>query len=182
MGFRVVERVAQSHAIAGVREECGAWVGSRGDWLICQPRTFMNRSGSAVRCLCESHGLHTNAVLVVFDDIHLPLGKLRMRAGGSAAGHRGLESIIESLQTEAVPRLRLGVGAPPAGSGAGMSPGVGLGISDTGLAEYVLADFLAEEEPVVAEMVERAARAVTDLARVGDRRRDESRECARLAG
>lgn len=121
----------------------------------------MNRSGSAVRCLCESHGLHTNAVLVVFDDIHLPLGKLRMRAGGSAAGHRGLESIIESLQTEAVPRLRLGVGAPPAGPGAGISPGVGLGNSDIGLAEYVLADFLAEEEPVVAEMVERAARAVT---------------------
>lgn len=163
MGFRVVERVAQSHAIVGVREECGAWVGTRGDWLVCQPRTFMNRSGSAVRCLCESHGLHTNAVLVVFDDIHLPLGRLRMRAGGSAAGHRGLESIIESLQTEAVPRLRLGIGAPPAGPGAGTGAGMGpgLGTGDAGLAEYVLADFLAEEEPLVAEMVERAAHAVT---------------------
>ncbi len=161
MGFRVVERVAQSHAIAGVREECGAWVGSRGEWLVCQPRTFMNRSGSAVRCLCESHGLHADAVLVVFDDVHLPLGKLRLRAGGSAAGHRGLESVIESLQTEAVPRLRLGIGTPPAGMDAGMSASSSPRTTDTGLAEYVLADFLAEEEPVVAEMVERAARAVT---------------------
>lgn len=109
----------------------------------------MNRSGSAVRCLSESQGLEPGAVLVVYDDIHLPLGKLRMRAGGSAAGHRGLESVIESLQTEAVPRLRLGIGSPPAGLG------------EAGLAQYVLADFLAEEEPAVAAMVERAARAVT---------------------
>ncbi len=121
----------------------------------------MNRSGSAVRCLCESHGLHADAVLVVFDDVHLPLGKLRMRAGGSAAGHRGLESVIESLQTEAVPRLRLGVGAPPAGIGASITAGMSTGMTDSRLAEYVLADFLAEEEPIVTEMVERAARAVT---------------------
>lgn len=124
-------------------------VGSRADWLFCQPRTYMNRSGSAVRCLCERHGLAPGELLLVYDDVHLPLGKLRMRAGGSAAGHRGLESVIESLQTEAVPRLRLGVGAPPEGLG------------ERGLAEYVLAEFLAEELPAVAEMVERAARAAT---------------------
>lgn len=118
--------------------------------MVCQPRTFMNRSGSAVRCLCESRGVDTGAVLLVYDDIHLPLGRLRLRAGGSAAGHRGLESAIEALQTEAIPRLRLGVGAPPAALG------------EAGLAGYVLADFLTEEEPVVAAMVERAARAVTE--------------------
>ncbi len=109
----------------------------------------MNRSGSAVRCLCESHGIATGAVLLVYDDIHLPLGRLRLRAGGSAAGHRGLESAIEAMQTEALPRLRLGIGAPP--------PGLG----ESGLADYVLADFLAEEAPVVENMIERAARAVT---------------------
>lgn len=109
----------------------------------------MNRSGSAVRCLCESHGIPTDAVLLVYDDIHLPLGRLRLRAGGSAAGHRGLESAIEAMQTEALPRLRLGIGAPP--------PGLG----ESGLADYVLTDFLAEEAPVVEGMIERAARAVT---------------------
>ncbi|MEO7794737.1 MAG: aminoacyl-tRNA hydrolase [Thermoanaerobaculia bacterium] len=149
VGFRVVERLAAMHAIDGFREECGAGVRSRGEWLICQPLTFMNRSGSSVRCLCERHGLEAGSVLVVYDDIHLPLGRLRMRAAGSAAGHRGLESAIEALQTEAVPRLRLGIGAPP--------PALG----EAGLAEFVLADFLAEEEPIVADMVDRAARSVT---------------------
>lgn len=115
----------------------------------------MNRSGSAVRCLCESRGIPVAGVLLVYDDIHLPLGRLRMRAGGSAAGHRGLESAIEGLQTEAVPRLRLGIGAPP--------PAVG----ETGLAEYVLADFLAEEEAAVGEMVERAVRAVREWLEAG---------------
>ena len=150
VGFRVVARVAEQRAIFALRDECGSRVGAHGDWLLCQPQTFMNRSGSAVRCLCESHGIETPAVLLVYDDIHLPLGRLRMRAGGSAAGHRGLESAIESMQTEAIPRLRLGIGAPP--------PGLG----DEGLAEYVLSEFLAEEAPVVAEMVERAARAVNE--------------------
>lgn len=150
VGFRVVDRLVELHDFSALREECGAWVRSREEWLVCQPRTFMNRSGSAVRCLSESHGLAHDAVLLVYDDIHLPLGRLRMRAGGSAAGHRGLESAIAALQTEAIPRLRLGVGAPP--------PALG----EAGLAEYVLADFPAEEEPVVGEMVERAARAVSE--------------------
>ncbi len=149
MGFRVVELLVGMHAFQATREECGAWVRSSGDWMVCQPRTFMNRSGNAVRCLCESHGVEPAGVLIVYDDIHLPLGRLRMRPGGSAAGHRGLESAIESLQTEAIPRLRLGIGSPP--------PAMG----EAGLAAYVLAEFLAEEAPAVEEMVERAARAVT---------------------
>jgi PTH1 family peptidyl-tRNA hydrolase len=136
-------------------EECGARVRTLGAWRICQPQTFMNRSGSAVRCLCERHGCDTASVLLVYDDIHLPLGRLRLRAGGSAAGHRGLESAIEALQTEALPRLRLGVGAPPAGLG------------DVNLADYVLADFQPEEEPLVAAMVERAARSVREWMEAG---------------
>ena len=78
-----------------------------------------------------------------------------MRAGGSAAGHRGLESAIESLRTEEIPRLRLGIGAPPPG------------LSQAGLAEYVLAAFLPEEEPIVADMVERAAGAVSEWLTAG---------------
>ncbi len=146
------------HALPGEREECGARVRSEGDWLACQPQTYMNRSGSAVRCLCERYGLEAAAVLVVYDDIHLPLGRLRLRSGGSAAGHRGLESIIEALQTEAVPRLRLGIGAPP--------PALGLA-GDSGLSDYVLSPFLAEEGAEVNEMVERAARAATAWLRSG---------------
>ncbi|MEO8275990.1 MAG: aminoacyl-tRNA hydrolase [Thermoanaerobaculia bacterium] len=162
VGFRVVERfVAERFRSAGsagsahsevgrsaIREACGSRFIAQDDWVACQPQTYMNRSGNAVRCFCERHGLSPESVLVIFDDIHLPLGKIRLRSGGSAAGHRGLESVIESLQTEAIPRLRLGVGAPP--------PAMG----EAGLAEYVLAPFLAEELAPLEEMIGRAARAV----------------------
>ena len=140
------------------RAECGAWVRQQDDWLACQPQTYMNRSGSAVHCLCESHGLESPAVLVVYDDIHLPLGRLRLRAGGSAAGHRGLASIIEALQTEAVPRLRLGIGGPPAGLGP---------VGESGLSEYVLSAFFPEETAIVDEMIGRSAQAVIAWLRFG---------------
>ena len=115
----------------------------------------MNRSGSALRCLSESYGLEPSATLLVYDDLHLPIGRLRMRAGGSPAGHRGVESAIESMQTEALPRLRLGIGAPP------------IAESEAGLADYVLGEFLKEEVPRVEAMIERAAEAVTVWLRDG---------------
>jgi len=155
VGFLVVDRLAQLHGLPGFREECGSRLRSQGDWLTCQPQTYMNRSGSAVRCLCERHGLEPASVLVVYDDVHLPLGRLRLRPGGSAAGHRGLESIIEALQTEAIPRLRLGVGAPP--------PGLG----ESGLSEYVLSPFAAEQAASADLMIARAAGAVTEWLRSG---------------
>ncbi len=79
------------------------------DVLLVKPQTYMNRSGYAARCFVESHELDPSAVLVVYDEINLPLGKLRLRRAGSPAGHRGLESMIENLRTAEVPRLRLGV-------------------------------------------------------------------------
>ncbi len=138
-------------ALADAREECGARVRSRGDWLACQPLTYMNRSGSAVRCLGEGYALEAEGVLVVYDDIHLPLGRLRLRAGGSAAGHRGLESVIGALQTEAIPRLRLGVGTAP--------PELRQAAGEPGLTTYVLSPFPAEEAAAAEAMIVRAAAA-----------------------
>jgi PTH1 family peptidyl-tRNA hydrolase len=107
----------------------------------------MNRSGAAVRCLLERYEIDPANLLVIYDEVHLPLGRMRLRPGGSPAGHRGMESIVESLGTEAVSRLRLGIGPVPAGLG------------EEGLAEFVLAPFLAEERPAVEAVVERAAAA-----------------------
>lgn len=76
---------------------------------LAKPQTFMNRSGLATRCLAQRFGYAPENVLVVYDDVNLPLGKQRMRPGGSAGGHRGLESVIENLRTDQVPRLRLGI-------------------------------------------------------------------------
>jgi PTH1 family peptidyl-tRNA hydrolase len=127
-------------------EECHSLVGRDGDLLLAQPQTYMNRSGYAAHCLVERHGFSPEEILVVYDDIHLPLGRLRLRRAGSPGGHRGMESIAEGLQTDQVPRLRLGVaeeaGPPPGGDA---------------LVEFVLNPFTAEERTVVTEMVGRAA-------------------------
>ncbi len=147
LGFRVVDELARRHSFGAVDEfACNALVKAQGALLLVKPQTYMNRSGHALRCLVERHGFTPQDFLVVYDEIHLPLGKLRLRPQGSPGGHRGLESVLESLATDRVPRLRLGI-APaqlPAGSE---------------LAEFVLTPFAADELPSVEEMIERAAEA-----------------------
>ena len=116
-----------------------------GDVLLVQPQTYMNRSGYAARCLQERHGFAASDLLVVFDDVNLPLGRLRLRRDGSPGGHRGLESIRESLATDEVPRLRLGVAletGPPPGEV---------------LVDFVLQPFDRAETAAVDEMIGRAA-------------------------
>lgn len=76
--------------------------------LAC-PMTFMNASGKAVQGLVRQYDLPVSDLLVVVDDLHLPFGKLRLRAGGSDGGHNGLKSIMEYLETEKFPRLRIGI-------------------------------------------------------------------------
>src|ERR1044072_6459730 len=110
VGFRVVEEMARRRGVRLRGNECRSLVGALGeDLLLARPQTFMNRSGHAVRCLLERRELHPGSILIVLDDVALPLGRLRLRPSGSPGGQRGLESILESLQTDAVPRLRLGV-------------------------------------------------------------------------
>jgi PTH1 family peptidyl-tRNA hydrolase len=154
VGFRVVEELARRWAIPFDRQECNALAalrtlgagGEADDVLLVKPQTYMNRSGWAARCLAERHALEAAAVLVVYDEVNLPLGKLRLRRGGSPAGHRGLESVIENLRSAEVPRLRLGV-APEAGKPAGGEE----------LVDFVLSPFAADERAAVAEMIGRAA-------------------------
>ena len=81
--------------------------------LIVRPQTYMNRSGDAVLALSELEGFALEETLVVFDDFLLDFGRIRLRRSGSDGGHNGLSSIIEGLRTDAVPRLRLGVGPVP---------------------------------------------------------------------
>lgn len=157
MGFRVVEELARRWGIRLDRLECNSHVGGGADGvpLLALPQTYMNRSGYAARCLVERHELDPAAVLVVYDEVNLPFGKLRLRKSGSPAGHRGMESILENLRTDQVPRLRLGV-APPDGPPAGEE-----------LAGFVLSPFPAEEREAVAEMIRRAADACETWLREG---------------
>jgi PTH1 family peptidyl-tRNA hydrolase len=148
VGFRVVAELARRWRAALDRLECNSLVGRderHGGVVLAQPQTYMNRSGYAARCFVEHLSLEPAALLVVYDELHLPLGKLRLRPAGSPAGHRGMESIIENLRTTEVPRLRLGIGgsaSPPAGSD---------------LADFVLAPFAAGEREAAEALVQRAA-------------------------
>lgn len=145
VGFLVVEELARRWRLALGGHECSSRL-ARGDgpWLAA-PQTYMNRSGYAVRCLAERYELAPARVLVVLDEVALPLGALRLRPAGSPGGHRGLESVLESLQSDQVPRLRLGVRQgeqPPRGEQ---------------LVDFVLTPFAAEEREELAAMVKRAA-------------------------
>jgi peptidyl-tRNA hydrolase, PTH1 family len=173
-GFLVVEELARRHGVAfgarpeahpevrpevGQASECrsrlaeipAGWIGPHAV-LLAEPQTYMNRSGFAARCLVERWQLPVADLLVVYDELVLPLGKLRLRPGGSPAGHRGLESILESLRTSKVPRLRLGIGPreDPDEEGSGTVPG-------SEVVDYVLSPFADGEREGVEEMIGRAA-------------------------
>ncbi len=113
--------------------------------VLMQPLTFMNLSGEAIREWQDRHGLQAGELLVVSDDVYLPLGRLRLRAGGSSGGHRGLESIESAVGHREYARLRVGVGAAD---------------SSAELKQHVLEEFAPEDAPAMQEAVRRAADAV----------------------
>ena len=114
--------------------------------VLAKPLTFMNASGPAVIGLLQFFKIGLEELLVVVDDVHLELGRIRARTGGSAGGHNGLKSIIGTLGTDGFARLRVGVGR---------------GDARRDLADHVLSTFEPDERPVVAEVVGRAADAAT---------------------
>jgi len=144
LGFRVVRELARRLNVRVDRVECTALVGATDRLLLALPQTYMNRSGYAARCLTDRYEIEAESVLVVYDDVELPLGRLRLRRGGGPGGHRGMESVIRNLKTEEVPRLRVGIRPE----------------SDTtpdDLVEFVLEPFRADEQPAVEALIERAA-------------------------
>ena len=143
VGFEVLEELARRRSLSLGRLECNTLLAEAAGVTLGIPQTYMNRSGYAARCLVERHGFEPSDILVVFDEVNLPLSTLRLRSHGSPGGHRGMESILQSLNTDRVPRLRLGIG-PEEG--------------DTrDLVKFVLEPFDASERQPVREMVERAA-------------------------
>lgn len=145
VGFRVVEALASRRGVTLGGDVCRARTARDGDLVLAAPQTFMNRSGFALRCLRERLAIEPGQILVVYDEIHLPLGRLRLRPKGSPAGHRGMESILENLGSDQVPRLKMGVGGadgPPRGDE---------------FVDFVLAPFAADDASAVTEMIERAA-------------------------
>lgn len=155
VGFIAVDVLAGRWGADGWRDRFDALVAEyRGaeTVLLVKPQTYMNLSGRAVAALKNWYKLSPADIIVVYDDVDLPAGKLRLRPGGGAGGHRGIESLLEHLGTDAFARVRIGVGRPPA-------------FMET--ADYVLGRFSAQEEPLMKEAIGRAVSAVEAILKDG---------------
>ncbi|MGC8972054.1 MAG: aminoacyl-tRNA hydrolase [bacterium] len=107
--------------------------------LILKPFTYMNRSGEAIPPIIERFSILSKEILVVYDDLWIPLGSIRIRIKGSSGGHNGMQSIIDSLGTEDIPRLRIGIGPLPEGASS---------------VDFVLSEFSEEELKTLEETIE----------------------------
>src|SRR4051812_29555510 len=147
VGFDVVDLLAESPRAGRFQSRFQAQVADlaedAGKVLLVKPETFMNLSGRAVRQLVDFYQVPLTDLLVVCDDINLPLGTLRARARGTPGGHNGRRDVQNPLGTTEYPRLRVGVGAPPGEA-----------------VDYVLGRFAPAERPVIRDAVARAAQAV----------------------
>lgn len=160
VGWMVADAFAHKFRIALDRHEKNAMVGQGrvggGTVVVARPLTFMNLSGDAVRLLVNAYTESLDDLIIVFDEIDLPLGRVRIRPEGSAGTHNGMRSIVGSLATERFARLRFGVR--------------GTNYSDVRLRDYVLDDFSQDELPLVERTIERSVDALALFAR-GDLRR-----------
>jgi len=155
VGFHVVDLLAKRHGLSFAHRKAKALIASgrigQADVVLAKPQTFMNRSGTAVAPLLQWLHLTPADLLVIYDDLDLPMGTLRLRPNGSAGGHHGMESIIAELGSREFPRLRIGIGRPASSR-----------LPDD-VANYVLADFSAGERARMSEVYARAADAIESV-------------------
>lgn len=148
IGFMIVDRLADLHGISVSRVQSKALLGSgriaQQSVILAKPQTMMNLSGDAVGPIANYYNIAPTNVLVIYDELDLPFGTIRLREKGGAGGHNGMKSIINHLGND-FPRLRLGIGRPP-----GRLPP----------AAYVLQDFGKDDAPVVVELIDTAVQAV----------------------
>ena len=151
IGFQAVEALVEAHHMAFTKSEHdaqtahGRMLGQR--VVVAKPQTWMNDSGKAIGALSRFYKIPHDQILVIYDDMDIPLGTIRYRTEGSSGGHRGLASTLQHLGTQAVPRLRLGIGRPP----GQMDP-----------AAYVLQDFSEDEQEIVWDVLRKARQLIED--------------------
>jgi len=113
LGFLVVDRLAERHGIRVTRKDSKAFVGvgdiDGHEVMLAKPQTFMNLSGTSLAPLMEKHGIEPGRLVVVYDELDLPWMAVKIKPKGSAAGHNGMKSVIQSLKTSEIVRLRLGI-------------------------------------------------------------------------
>jgi len=148
IGFRCVNQFARLHSIRFDRKQCRARTGigdAKGEeLLLARPMTFMNLSGTSVACLVNKHDVSLSDLLVIYDDLDLPLGRIRLRQSGGSGGHRGIKSIISALGSGDFSRIRVGIGRPR---------GEEQRVDSDAVVDHVLSSFSAEEERAIKPVI-----------------------------
>ena len=160
MGFLALDRLAEREKLRFNKLRFKAWTA---EWklgedkvLVMKPQTYMNLSGESVGAAARFYKIPADHILVVSDDISLPVGKLRLRSAGSAGGHNGLKNIIQHLGTDRFPRIKVGVGAP--------------GQAGYDVVDWVIGRPLGEDQKVLMEALDRAGDAAEVLISQGSDR------------
>jgi PTH1 family peptidyl-tRNA hydrolase len=160
IGFAVLGELARKNGINFDKRCCHsrAGEGRMGDQqvVLAKPQTYMNLSGDAVAALVRKYKVKVSDILVVHDDLDLPMGKIRIRANGSAGGHNGLKSIIASIGTMEFPRLKIGIGRPE-----------NTGIERRDIIDHVLSDFDSVDRKIAEEAIARAVEAAEIIVHQG---------------
>jgi PTH1 family peptidyl-tRNA hydrolase len=156
IGFDVITRMSDDYNIPldinKHKAICGSGYIEGEKVILAKPQTYMNLSGESVRALADFYKVDSDNIIVIYDDISLDVGKLRIRTKGSAGGHNGIKSIIAHLGTESFPRIKVGVGDKPAG---------------WDLADYVLSRFTKEEDETIKDSLKKSSVAVKTIIRDG---------------
>jgi PTH1 family peptidyl-tRNA hydrolase len=157
VGFRTIDHLAKLYSIVTNRRQCHAQVGggkiAEVKVVLAKPATFVNQSGEAVVCLVNTYDVPFSDLVVIHDDLDLPLGKIRIRPNGSAGGHKGMNSIISLLGSEEFPRIKIGIGRPMTADGTAIS-------DEDKIVDYVLSDFTPREDDIIKAAIVQVAKAV----------------------
>ncbi len=148
VGFMVIDRLSQLFEMGLAQKKFQSLFYKKSvaqeDIVLLKPQTFINLSGHAVKEAADMYKVSLQDIMVICDDLDLPLGKLRVRRSGGSGGHRGIESLIASLGSRDFSRLRVGIGRPAVG----------------GAADYVLSRFSKEEYPLIEETLDKSCQAL----------------------
>ena len=155
-GFRVLDRLANENNISVDRKKCKALVGEgmigSKRVVLCKPQTYMNLSGESVVQLLNWYKCADDELLIVYDDVDLPAGKLRFRMNGSAGTHNGMRNIVDLTGSTDFPRLRVGIGRPP---------------EYMDLKDYVLSEGRPDDRLLLSEAFDKAAKAIEVFVKEG---------------
>jgi len=160
IGFRCINHLARLHSISMKGHQCQSQVGSGKiagvEVLLAKPKTFVNLSGEAVGRLMRKYKIQVNDLIVICDDLDLPLGRLRLRPGGSAGGHKGINSIISALGSKDFCRIKVGIGRPTEEDGTAIT-------DEEVIVNYVLSDFTPREDDIIKSSIAQVAGAIQSI-------------------